>query len=75
MAYTYIEILTVVVHFRSYGVLHSKDSFPSTFHLRLLETSSGVVAVGVFATEAHRELRARQSSPVYDADDTPSDLP
>ena len=54
VVYRYIEILTVgvVVFFRSPSVFHSQDSFPSTFRPRLLETSSGVVAVAVFATEA-----------------------
>ena len=33
-------------------VFHSQDSFPSTFRPQLWETSSGVVAVGVFAAEA-----------------------
>ena len=53
VVYRYIEILTVgvVVFFRSPSVFHSQDSFPSTFRPRLLETSSGVVAVGVFAVE------------------------
>ena len=55
----YIDILTVCVLFRSHGVFYSQDSFPLTFRLRLLETSSGVVAVGVFGAEARRELRAR----------------
>ena len=41
----YIEILTVgVLFFQSHGILHSQESFPSMFHPRLLETSSGVVA-------------------------------
>ena len=35
-------------------------SFPSMFRPRLWEISSGVVAVGVFAAEARRELRAHQ---------------
>ena len=52
LVYTYVGILTVdVVFFRSPGVFHSQDSFPSTFHPRLWETASGVVAVGVFADE------------------------
>ena len=46
----------VVVFFRSPGVFHSQDSFPSTFRPRMWEISSGVVAVGVFAAEARREL-------------------
>ena len=51
MVYRCVGILTVdVVFFRS------QDSFPSTFHPRLWETSSGVVAVGVFTAEARREL-------------------
>ena len=52
-----VGILTVdvVVSFRSSGVFHSQDSFPSTLRPRLWETSSGVVAVGVFAAEARRE--------------------
>ena len=58
----YIEILTVgVLFFRSHSILHSQDSFPLTFHPRLWETSSGVVAIGVFTAEARRELRARLS--------------
>ena len=53
MVYRYIGILTIgVVFFRSPGFFHSQDSFPSTFHPRLWETSSGVVAAGVFAAEA-----------------------
>ena len=45
-----VGILTVdVVFFQSPGVFHSQDSFPSTFRPRLWETSSGMVAVGVFA--------------------------
>ena len=49
VAYRHIRILTVgvVVFFRSPGIFHSQDSFPSTFRPRLRETSSGVVAVGV----------------------------
>ena len=48
----FIEILTVgVLFFASRGVFHSQDSVPSTFRPRLWETSSGVVAVGVFAAE------------------------
>ena len=58
VVYQCVGILTVdvVFFFRSLGVFHSQDSFPSTFHPRLWETSSGVVAVGVFATEAPRQL-------------------
>ena len=53
VVYRYIGILTVgVVFFRSPGVFYSQDSFPLTFRPRLWETSSGVVAVGVFAVEA-----------------------
>ena len=53
----YVGILTVdVVFFRSSGVFHSQDFFPSAFRPRLWETSSGVVAVGVFAAEPRREL-------------------
>ena len=54
VVYRCVGILTVdvVVFFRSPGVFHSQDSFPSTFRPRLWETSSGVVAVGVFAAEA-----------------------
>ena len=45
VVYRCVEILTVgVVFFRSPGVFHSQDSFPSTFRPRLWETSSGVVA-------------------------------
>ena len=52
VVYRYVGILTVdvVVFFRSPGIFHSQDSFPSTFHPRLRETSSGVVTA-----EAHRE--------------------
>ena len=52
-----VGILTVdiVVFFRSPGVFHSQDSFPSTLCPRLWETSSGVVAVDVFAADARRE--------------------
>ena len=32
-----------VVFFRSHGIFHSQDFFPSSFHLRLWETSSGEV--------------------------------
>ena len=60
----------VVVFFRNPSIFHSWDSFPSTFCPRLWETSSGVVAVGVFAAEARREQsgfqhtdRPRPSSP------------
>ena len=57
VVYTYIGIQTVgVVFFRSSGVFHSQDSFPSTFRPRLWETTSGVVAVGVLAAQARREL-------------------
>ena len=43
VVYTYVGILTVdVVFFRSPGIFHSQDSFPSTFRPRLWETSSGV---------------------------------
>ena len=60
MIYRCVGILTVdvVVFFPSTSVLHSQDSFPSTFRPRLWETSSGVIAVGVFAAEACRELWA-----------------
>ena len=55
--YQCVGILTVdVVFFRSPGIFHSRDSFPSTFRPRLWETSSGVVAVDVFAAVAHKEL-------------------
>ena len=58
VVYRCVGILTVdVVVFRSPGVFHSQDSFLSTFRPWLLETSSGVVAVGVFAAVA------RPSSP------------
>ena len=57
VVYRCVGILTVdIVFFRSPGVFHFQDSFPSTFRSRLWETSSGVVAVGVFAAEAYREL-------------------
>ena len=50
MVYRCVGILTVdVIFFRSPGGFHSQDSFPSTFHPRLWETSSEVAAVGVFA--------------------------
>ena len=50
VVYRCVGMLTVdvVVFFRSYGIFHSQDYF-STFRLRLWQTSSGVVAVGVFA--------------------------
>ena len=56
VVYRCVGFLTVdvVVFFRSPGVFHSQESFPSTFRPRLWETSSGVVAVGVFAAEARR---------------------
>ena len=55
--YRCVGILTVdVVFFRSPGAFHSQDSFPAMFRPRLWETSSGVVAVGVFAAVARREL-------------------
>ena len=46
MVYWCVGILTVdvVVFLQSPGVFHSQDSFPSTFRLRLWQTSSGVVA-------------------------------
>ena len=58
VVYRCVGILTVyvVVFFQSPGIFHSQDSLPSTFCPRLWETSSGVVAVGVFAAEARREL-------------------
>ena len=53
MVYWCVVILTVdVVFFRTPGVLHSQDSFPSTVRPQLWETSSGVVAAGVFAAVA-----------------------
>ena len=56
VVYRCVGILTVdVVFLRSPGVFHSQDSFPSTFRPRLWETSSGVVAVCVFAAVARRE--------------------
>ena len=51
-----LESCVDVVFFRSPDVFHSQDSFPSTFHPRLWETSSGVVAVGVFSAEARSSL-------------------
>ena len=56
VVYRCVGILTidVVVFFRSPGVFHSHDSFPLTFHRRLCETSSGVVAIGVITAEARR---------------------
>ena len=60
----YIEILTAdILFFRSPGVFHSQDSFPSKFRPRSWETFSGVAAVGVFAAETHRELSARVGKP------------
>ena len=58
MVYRCVGILTadIVILFRSPGVFHSQNSFLSTFRPQLWETSSGVVAVGVFAAEARREL-------------------
>ena len=56
VVYRCVGILTVDVFFRSPGVFHSQDSFPSTFRPWLWETSSGVVAVDVFAAVARREL-------------------
>ena len=53
VVYQCVGILTVDI-----VVFHSQDSFPSTFRSRLWETSSGVVAVGVFAAESRRELLA-----------------
>ena len=62
VVYRYVGILNVyVIFFRIPGVFHSHDSSPSMFHPWLWETSSGVVALGVFAAEAHRELWARPS--------------
>ena len=59
VVYRYTGILTVdVVFFRSPGVFHSQDSFPSTFLPRLWETSSGVVAVGVFGAQARGALQS-----------------
>ena len=51
LVYRCVGILAVdvVVFFRSSGVFHSQDSFPSTLRPRLWETSSGVVVVDVFA--------------------------
>ena len=63
VVYTYVGILTVdVVFFRSPGVFHSQDLFPSMFRPRLWETSSGVVAVGVFAAEARRKQDSNPNS-------------
>ena len=57
MVYRYIGILTVnVLFFRSPGIFHSQDSFPLTFHPRLWETSSGMIAVGVFIMPAVKAL-------------------
>ena len=53
VVYRCVGSLTVdVVFFRNPGVFHSQDSFPSTFRPRLWETSSGEVAVDVFAAVA-----------------------
>ena len=53
VVHQYVGFLTVnvVFFFRSPSVFHSQDSFPLKFHPWLWETSSGVVAVGVFAAE------------------------
>ena len=53
VVYRCVGILTVevVIFFRSPGVFLSQDYCPSTFCPRLWETSSGVVALGVFAAE------------------------
>ena len=57
VVYQCVGILTVdVVFFRRPGIFHSQDSFSVTFRPRLWETSSGVLAVGVFAAEARRKL-------------------
>ena len=56
VVYRCVGSLTVNVFFRSPSVFHSQDSFSSTFHPRLWETSSGVVVVGVFAAEARKPL-------------------
>ena len=74
VVYRCVEILTVdvVVFFQSPGVFHSQDSIPSTFRLRLWETSSGVVAEGVFAAEARRELKASTANTPTAA--TPEDV-
>ena len=60
VVYRCVGILSVdvVVFFQSPGVFHSQDSFPSMFRPQLWETSSGVVAVGVFAAAACRKLLA-----------------
>ena len=64
VVYRCVGILTVdVVFFRSPGVFHSQDSFPSTFRPRLWETSSGVVGVGVFAAVAPRDNGQERSGP------------
>ena len=56
VVYRCVGILTVdVVFFRSCGVFHSQDSFPSMFCPWLWQTSSGVVAVGVFAAVARSD--------------------
>ena len=58
VVYRCVGILTVDdVLFRSPGVFHSQDSFPSTFRPRLWETSSRVVAVVVFVAVALRKFR------------------
>ena len=62
VVYRWVGILIVdVIFFRSLGIFHSEDSFPSTFRPRLWETSSGVVAVRVFDAAARRELWAHPS--------------
>ena len=53
VVYQYVGILTVdvIVFFQNPGIFHSQDSFSLMFRPRLWETSSGVVAVGVFAKD------------------------
>ena len=63
MVHWYFGILTVgVIFFQSPGIFHSQDSVPSMFRSRLWEISSGVIAVGVFAAEAHRDMIKDQRS-------------
>ena len=82
VVYRCVGILTVdvVVFFRSPGVFHSQDSFPSTFRPRLWETSSGVVAVGVFAAVARRgegilRIEDAATSEEEDIDSQDSNIP
>ena len=82
VVYRCVGILTVdVVFFWSPSVFHSQDSFPSTFRPRLWETSSGAVAVGVFAAELsngysenqiRRAMRANKNTKTESANKEPA---